>query len=205
VTNIDPPQGDMALRWYQTKLGFWQAIWGTLITGGLAVAIPAGVETYKIYQEQKLKQYEISVKDRELSLKDKELQGKIQDTDQLYISKFLDTALTPDIEARIRFSMYFSYVSGERYREGWEKFRKALVDRREQLKSEINSKSEQFDKLKTKASECPRNLPSEGASKPCDSSMILTVEEQAMYAKLRRELEWDFAEFGSVSTVLEIR
>ncbi len=29
------------------RLGFWQAIWGTLISGGVAVAIPAAVDAYK--------------------------------------------------------------------------------------------------------------------------------------------------------------
>src|SRR5262245_51023906 len=48
------------LRWYQTRLGFWQTICVTLITGGLAVAIPGLVEVYKNFQETRLKQLELS-------------------------------------------------------------------------------------------------------------------------------------------------
>ena len=83
-----PRKTELELRWYQTRLGFWQAIWGTLITGGIAVAIPAGVNAFKIYQDRKLKEQEIALRS--------------QDNDRTYISKFLDTALKPDIEMRIR-------------------------------------------------------------------------------------------------------
>jgi hypothetical protein len=175
-------RGELAFRWYQTKLGFWQAIWGTLITGGLAVAIPAGVESYKVYQERQLKEQEIA-------LKNKEIEGKIQDSDQIYISRFLETALKPDIEMRIRLSQYFSYVSGDKYREGWEKFRVSLIARRNELKTEINSKEALLDKLRLK-------VPSESSN----AAGSLNVEDQIQRAQLQRELDWDYAELAWIST-----
>jgi hypothetical protein len=82
---------------YRTRLGFWQVIWGTLISGGVAVAIPAAVDAYKARLE-----IQKSVEDQKL--KAKEIEGKILDSHQQYISNFLNTALNQDIELRIRFS-----------------------------------------------------------------------------------------------------
>ena len=110
MANLDPAvqaelqRGELRLRGYQARLGFWQALWGTIITGGVAVAIPAAVDSYKAYQERRLKEQDIA-------LKDKELQGKILDSHQLYISNFLSTALNQDIELRIRFAEYFIAIA----------------------------------------------------------------------------------------------
>jgi hypothetical protein len=76
-------------RWYQARLGFWQAIWGTLISGGVAVAIPAGVDAYRISQEASFQREAVKTH---------------------YIERFLTSTTTPDIEARIRFTQYFSYA-----------------------------------------------------------------------------------------------
>jgi hypothetical protein len=177
-TNRSLQKRELELRWYQTRLGFWQAIWGTLVTGGLAVAIPAAVESYKLYQERLLKEQEIA-------LKNKEIEGKLQDMDHQYISQFLKQALDPDIEMRIRFSQYFAYVSGNNSnREGWEKFRKALTDRRDEIRKEINQKETDVQKLREK----------EGS---------LSIDEKAQRDRLLRELNWDYSEVGSVNKVLQ--
>src|SRR2546430_15828219 len=89
---------ELELRWYQARLGFWQAIWGTLITGGVAVAIPAGVDAYKAGLEVQKAKEEQKLKEKEIALKDKELEGKVLDSHQTYISNFLNTALNQDIE-----------------------------------------------------------------------------------------------------------
>jgi hypothetical protein len=127
---------ELELRWYQARLGFWQAIWGTLITGGIAVAIPAGVEAYKISQENALKQ--------------KELEGKFLDAEQRYVSSFLSNAVDPDIQQRIRFSQYFAFVLAEPRREGWDKFRVALEKRRSEVRAEINLREAKVEKLRAK-------------------------------------------------------
>jgi Lhr-like helicase len=175
---------ELELRWYQTRLGFWQAIWGTLITGGIAVAIPAAVEAYKI----KIEAYKISqeqiLKDREITLKDKELQGKLQDMDQQYISQFLKTAVDPDMEMRLRFSQYFSYVSSNQTsREGWEKFRLALAVRLNELKDQVNQKEADVEKLRAKDS--------------------LSLDDKTKLHQLQRELTWDYAELGPLGKALQ--
>jgi hypothetical protein len=164
-------RGDQRLRWYQARLGFWQTVWGTLITGGIAVAIPAGVDAYKTYQERKLKEQEIA-------LKDKEIEGNILNAHQTYISSFLTTALNQDIELRIRFAEYFSYVSDLKHRDGWDKFREELVKRRDETRKAINLKEIDYDKIRVR----------QGAS----------LDEQAQRARLERELSWNYAELGYV-------
>jgi hypothetical protein len=111
----DPPKlnnaKDDELRRYQARLVFWKAIWVTLISAGLAAAIPGLVEVYKNHQETGLKQIELNIK-RE------ENEGKRIEFDQQYVSKFVDQALIPDVERRIRLGQYFSFVASEKYREG---------------------------------------------------------------------------------------
>src|SRR5262249_55515646 len=138
----------LSLQKYQARLGFWQAIWGTLVMGGIAVAIPAAVETYKAKLDVQKTQEEQKLKQQEIALKEKEIEGKILDSHQTYISNFLSTALNQDIELRIRFSEYFSSVSDAKHREGWEKFRNALVERRERMREQINSKEIELGRLR---------------------------------------------------------
>ena len=178
MVDLDPKvqaalqRGELKLRWYQARLGFWQAIWGTLITGGLAVAIPAAADAFKNYQERKLKEQEITLKEREL-------EGKVLDSHQQYISNFLSTALNQDIELRIRFSEYFSFVSDIKHRDSWEKFRAGLVKRRDDTRRDINFREVEVDKLRVRRAE-------------------LTVREQTELARLERELSWSYGELGYV-------
>ena len=162
---------ELDLRWYQARLGFWQAIWGTLITGGLAVAIPSAVNSFKIYQERLLKEQQIALQDKE--------------TDEKYISQFLKTALDPDIQTRIRFSQYFSFVSSDKSnRQGWGQFNDALTKRRETIRIEINQKETEKQKLRAK----------QGS---------LSIDDQSKLDQLSRELDWDYAELGAVTKVLQ--
>jgi hypothetical protein len=172
----DHQRQELALRWYQSRLGFWQAIWGTLITGAIAVAIPASVEAYKASIEREIKQLDIALKGKEVELKAKEIEGKRLDADQQYISRFLTEALNPDIEARIRLSQYFSHVSGDQSKASWAAFFRAVEARRNLIRSEINAKRLELDKLMAKSD--------------------LTVEEASRAEELRREIDWYVAETG---------
>jgi len=181
MTDIRPKRdrAGYILERYRIRLGFWQAIWVTMVTGGVAVAIPAGVEAYKARLELKKSAEENKLKDKEIALKDKELEGKILDSHQKYISEFLTTALNQDIELRMLFSEYFAAVSNHRYKEGWEKFREGLEKRRDMLRQTINQKEEKLKKI--------------GLSRT-----TLDVSEQTEVAQLDRELRWYYAELGYV-------
>jgi lysozyme family protein len=151
------------------RLGFWQVIWGTLISGGVAVAIPAAVDAYKARLDlQKAKQ--------DVALKQKEIESKAQDLHQTYISKFLDTALNQDIELRLRFSEYFSYVSEPEGREQWRKYHEDLEKRRDTIRTSINQKEMRAAQLSV-------------VTNP-------NSDEQIELLQLKRELGWNYAEVG---------
>ncbi|MCK1383133.1 hypothetical protein [Bradyrhizobium sp. 21] len=158
-----------SLERYRLRLGFWQAIWGTLISGGVAVAIPAAVEAYKA-------QLDLRKAEQEVALKQKEIESKAQDLHQTYISKFIDTALNQDIELRLRFSEYFSYVSDKESRDQWRLYHDGLEKRRDITKQDINDKETRVAHLSA--------LPKQ------------TEAEQIELQKLKRELEWNYAEVG---------
>jgi lysozyme family protein len=157
---------------YRTRLGFWQVIWGTLISGGVAVAIPAAVDAYKARLE-----IQKSVEDQKL--KAKEIEGKILDSHQQYISNFLNTALNQDIELRIRFSEYFAFVSEPSSQTAWEHFRSSLITRRDSIREQINAKEMQLERMRAQRSN-------------------LTVEQQIDLSRVERELNWNYAELGYV-------
>jgi lysozyme family protein len=167
-----PRAAELKLERYKTRLGFWQAIWGTLITGGIAVAIPATVDAYKA-------QLELQKSKEDQKLKDKEIQAKILDSHEQYVANFLKTALDQDIELRIRFAEYFSFVSDPSFRPVWEAFRSSLVGRRNDIRDQINSKEKQLDQLRAVRGN-------------------LTLQQQMEFSKLERELTWIDAEVGYV-------
>jgi hypothetical protein len=160
---------EFKLRWYQARLGFWQTICVTLISGGLAVAIPGAVDAYKSYQDTKLRQVE-------LDLKREENEGKRIQFDQDYISKFLEFALTPDVEKRVRLGQYFSYVSSEKYRVGWSKYFDAVATERNDVRDKITAKQAELRQLKTKPE--------------------LNADDVGRLDRLERELHWLNAEVG---------
>lgn len=162
ATDPNAERVPLSLERYRLRLGFWQAIWGTLISGGVAVAIPAAVEAYKARLD--------------LAIKRAEIESKAQDLHQTYISKFIDTALNQDIELRLRFSEYFSYVSDKDSREQWRLYHDGLEQRRDAIRKSINDK--EMDAAHLSA------LP-----KPSEA-------EQIKMAALRRELYWNYAEVG---------
>lgn len=122
------------LEWYKARLGFWQAIWATLISGGVAVAIPAAVETYKTYLENEKA--------------DKEIQLKQIESRQKYISEFLTTAIGQDIELRLRLSEYFGYLADPSDKSAWQGFRKTLNERKVEIRDVINKEEHELISLK---------------------------------------------------------
>jgi hypothetical protein len=106
VSETEPRKSreELNLDHYRARLGFWQAIWATLITGGLAAAIPGIVVAYKAHLES-------VTASENARLEDIKLRDKILTDRDEYVSRFLSDALSQDIELRIRFSKYFAFVS----------------------------------------------------------------------------------------------
>jgi len=169
MSNTPEPRISPALEHYKARLGFWQAIWGTIISGGVAVAIPAAVDAYKAHLDlEKARQ--------DIVLKGKEIEEKRQDQYQEYVSRFLSTALNQDIELRLRFAEYFSFVADTADSEKWRNFNSTLKSRKEEIRTRIEKNE---------------NLAARLVSSP-----KLDTDQQIELARLRRELAWDYAEIG---------
>lgn len=164
-----PTRGSLNLERYRARLGFWQAIWGTLISGGVAIAIPAAVDAYKA-------RLNLQQAEQEVQLKQKEIESKIIDQHEKYISQFLDTALNQDIEIRLRFSEYFAHVSDKETMNQWKLYHNELEQRRNTIRDSINDKEQRVAVL--------QSLP-----KP-------TIDQQIELQRLGRELDWNNAEVG---------
>jgi hypothetical protein len=111
---------------------------------------------------------------QEARLKQKEIDSKAQDLHQTYISGFLTTALNQDIEPRLRFSEYFSFVSEKESRDQWEKYHNDLQPRRDAVRQAIIDMEQKAALLSAK--ETPG------------------IEEQIELLRLKRELEWKYGE-----------
>jgi len=141
VTNL--PQNDDRntlrsdrLERYKVRIGLVQAIAVTLITGGVAVAIPASVDAYRAYLDrQKV--------NREFDIKLLEIRNS-------YTSSFLSQSINQDIELRLRLSEYFSYVADEGSRQGWKDFYIALDKRRDVIRQKIKESEARVDQLSVK-------------------------------------------------------
>ena len=161
-------RGELNLDRYRARLGFWQAIWATLITGGLAAAIPGIVGVYKARLESITAAENVELE--KIKLRDK----VVTDHDE-YVSRFLSDALSQDIELRIRFSKYFSFVSSDdQFKEGWKLYADELDKNRTRIRAEIKEKETNIARL--------------------GASGNVTLEDQIDIANMKRDLQWDYAE-----------
>ena len=163
-TEARTTQSVLSLDRYKARLGFWTAIWGTLISGGVAVAIPAAVDAYKSNLDIKKAQAELQVKKLELN--------------QRYVGSFVNTALNQDIELRIRFAEYFSFVSDGEHKSSWDMYYKSLLSKRSDVRNTIPTLQTRVNILKNYDN---RN-----------------IEESNELFNLSRQLDWLHAEVGYV-------
>jgi hypothetical protein len=177
-----PETQEYRLKWYQARLGFWQAIWGTIITGGVAVAIPAAVEVYKVRAEREKVQQESILKQQEVEIKKLEVQLKQQAEHATYISQFLSQALNQDIELRLRFAEYFSFLSSGDEQKGWTRFRDDLLKKKQDIRTEIDTLEQDYYGAST----------GDGY-------------DELARATIKRKLDWAYREIGYVAPNIVIR
>ena len=152
-----------------TEARFLAGDMGTSITSGLAVAIPAAVEAYKLQVESYKIQQEISLKRVEM--------------DHAYVNSFINQASTPDMDQRIRVTQYLAYISSDQSQIGWASLRRALEERRKELRNDIMEHEAGIIRLRGKAA--------------------LTIDDQTQLAQHLQQLEWDEAEIGKIGSVLK--
>ena len=121
---------------YLARLSFWKFMWSSVFVA-VVVAVTPSIFQYATGLR------EIAKANAERELKHLEFQEK-------YISEFLSYALNQEIEYRLRFAEYFSFVSDPRDREGWEKYVVALRSKKEFAQQFINETEDLYQKAGTK-------------------------------------------------------
>jgi putative chitinase len=140
VTNIEKEsassQHQIELEKYKAHLDYRKFIWGTVVAGTVIALIPplfqfgtAGLEYVKSIIQLNI--------DKQNKDADRETTRE-QFRDQ-YIRDFLTTALNQDIELRIRFAEYFSYVAPNEEQKDWSAYRDELKKNRDVLRAKIDS------------------------------------------------------------------
>jgi hypothetical protein len=149
----------IALERYKAKLDYRKFIGASVFA---AIAIAAIPPLFQLATNK----LEADRKDREL------LQSRASFHDN-YVKEFLEKALNQDIELRIRLATYFSNVSDQSYKAGWDGYLGQIREMRDRLRSEIND-SEQ------KLIEFQQNEP----------------DKVAKIAELKRNMRWKYGELG---------
>jgi hypothetical protein len=94
---------------------------------------------------------------------------------ETYIKDFLADALNQDIELRIRFAEYFSFVSSDEFRQGWIDYHQHLVQYRDTVRKQI-------DEMETK----------------WQQKSQISGQNDPEIDRLERDLSWAYHEMGYV-------
>jgi hypothetical protein len=147
----------LELERFKARLDYRKFIWGSVFAAITVAAIPPLFQLATAYLEY--------VKSEAARL------SQAQQFRDGYVKDFLNTALTQDIETRIRFAQYFSSVSSEKL--DWNNYLKTLRELRDTKKGEIDLLEKNWQRL--------ADTPGSNASE---------VNE------LKRHLDWAYSEVG---------
>ncbi len=79
--------------------------------------------------------------------KEAERLAKEEEFRETYIKDFLANALNQDIELRIRFAEYFSFVSASTFRQGWVDYRRSLIEHRDEVRQKIDAMEAEWQRV----------------------------------------------------------
>jgi hypothetical protein len=147
------------LERYKAWLNFWKFVGGSIVAAIVIAAIPP-------FFQLATSALESARKEREL------VQSKVT-FHESYIKEFLQNALRQDIEGRLRLAAYFSNVSDEEFKTGWQDYLRNLNDVRKGLREQINLGERTLYQLQQE--------------RPQDQVKILELE---------RNLKWQYGELG---------
>ncbi|MDU9006881.1 D-Ala-D-Ala carboxypeptidase family metallohydrolase [Sedimentitalea todarodis] len=140
-------------RRYEARWGFYKVVFGTTIVGVVAAILPYWIQ---IVQER----------------------SKQTNDYRSFVSQYIENGISQDIELRIRFAEYFSYLADDASRNAWAKYHVELKTRRDNTRDKINS------------------LEKERANLIAQGDDDLSEEDQIALAELSRKLSWAYGEVG---------
>ncbi|QBF32321.1 serine hydrolase [Thalassococcus sp. S3] len=155
-----------ATRRYEARIGLYKVIFGTFAIGALGVIVPGAIDWWSFTAEQ-----------QRVEFQDKRAADEIQ---QSFVAEYFNTAISEDVELRIRFAEYFSQVAPDGTRDQWQSYLSVLVDNRDRVRGEIDSFEREIRAL---------------LDKEADG---LDLPEQTRKAEIERRLEWLYREIGYV-------
>lgn len=141
------------LRKFEAWMSFWKVVCGSMIVGVVAALLPFIVQIINS------------------NLKEK-------NDYRSFVDKYINNGLKQDIEFRIRFAEYFSYISDSDSIAAWQKYHSELVKRRDKIRSEIHA------------------LERQRAQIAADANGKLSEKQQIEYQELSRKLTWKYGEVG---------
>ncbi len=125
----------LELERYKAQLDYRKFVLGSVFAAIAIAAIPplfqlatAVLEYVKSQSQLRLDQHN---READLALKQQQFQEE-------YVTKFLTSALSQDIELRIRFADYFAFVSAHDLRQGWIDYRDSLRKTRTETREKID-------------------------------------------------------------------
>lgn len=161
----------LALEERKATLDFWKFFWGSCFAAIAIAAIPPLFQFATAYLENARSTAQLQLEQQN---KEAERLSKQQEFRNSYIKEFLNTALTQDVELRVRFAEYFANVSPEEYRSGWIKYLDSVRGNRNDLRDQIDAMETGLLKLQDQ---------SDGADA----------------RRLQRRLQWAYGELGYVA------
>ncbi len=127
-----PVAEQVELEKYRVRIGFYKFLLGTFALGAFSSLL-----TYLV-QQQELNQKALAL-DHQIKLEKQAADTKVRQLEQDYLSKFIDLALSGDIEVRVRFAHYFkSLTSSREHRTRWEAYYSDLVTLRKETGNQLS-------------------------------------------------------------------
>lgn len=126
---------NLDLEELKVRLEYRKFIWGSVFVALAVAAIPPGFQMGTAVLEYVKAGRQLQIDEANKKADRETQQQAFRDN---YVKEFLKDALNQNIELRIRFAEYFSFVSAEPYKANWADYRKTLMLRRNEIREEIN-------------------------------------------------------------------
>ena len=146
-------QDEAEIRRYEARWSFYKVLFGTCIVGIVAAVLPYWIQL--VQEDSK----------------------RVNDYRQ-FVTQYVDNRISQDIELRIRFAEYFSYLADQESTTAWATYHGELTKRRDTIRSEIN------------------RLEKESATLISEGGEELSEPDQIKLAELDRQLRWAYGEVG---------
>jgi hypothetical protein len=126
----------LELEKYKALLDYRKFWWGSVFAAITIATIPPSFQLATALLEHVRTQAQAQTDQNNKEAEARTQQQRFRDE---YIKEFLSRGIDQDIELRIRFALYFSHVSDEKYRKQWVNYHQALKGDRDRIRKDIST------------------------------------------------------------------